>query len=68
MENPDNRAFIIGSLRRLTGSVTTLTIEIITGSRDDLIVTTKINVFVFGFFFTPLVGFGHSGPEKELVW
>ena len=50
MENPDNRAFIIGSLLRLTGSVTILTIEIITGLRDDLIVTTKINVFYFYFW------------------
>ena len=45
----DSRAFIIGSLQRLTGSVIILTIEIITGSRDDLIVTTKINVFVLFF-------------------
>ena len=51
VENPDNRAFIIGSLLRLTGSVTILTIEIITGLRDDLIVTTKINVFYFYFLF-----------------
>ena len=50
VENPDNRAFIIGSLLRLTGSVIILTIEIITGLRDDLIVTTKINVFYFMFF------------------
>ena len=50
VENPDNQAFIIGSLLRLTGSVIILTIEIITGLRDDLIVTTKINVFYFMFF------------------
>ena len=60
VENPDNRAFIIGSLLRLTGSVTILTIEIITGLRDDLIVTTKINVFYFYFLF--LI------PELNFSW
>ena len=42
MENRVNLAFTIGSLQHLTGSVIILTIEIITGSRDDLIHSKEI--------------------------